>query len=114
MTLLKSNHPADPVSYTHLSMLGARDNEQHSYLEIVDAIRQYGAAPRQDLRQLWQDVYKRQVKFYLVDRGIYSLPGYSGLSLHEALIQMADDEALRYLYNQFGILKTKFLSLIHI
>lgn len=45
---------------------------------------------------------------YLVDRGIYSLPGYSGLSLHEALIQMADDEALRYLYNQFGILKTKF------
>lgn len=43
-----------------------------------------------------------------MDRGIYSLPGYSGLSLHEALIQMADDEALRYLYNQFGILKTKF------
>lgn len=39
-----------------MSMLGARDNEQHSYLEIVDAIRQYGAAPRQDLRQLWQRI----------------------------------------------------------
>ena len=39
-----------------MSMLGARDNEQHSYLEIVDAIRQYGATPRQDLRQLWQRI----------------------------------------------------------
>ena len=39
-----------------MSMLGARDNEQHSYLEIVDAIRQYGAAPRQDLSQLWQRI----------------------------------------------------------
>lgn len=39
-----------------MSMLGARDNEQHSYLEIVDAIRQYGAAPRQDLRQLWRRI----------------------------------------------------------
>lgn len=34
------------ISYlSAMSMLGARDNEQHSYLEIVDAIRQYGAAP---------------------------------------------------------------------
>lgn len=45
------------ISYlSAMSMLGARDNEQHSYLEIVDAIRQYGAAPRQDLRQLWQRI----------------------------------------------------------
>src|SRR5262249_43332581 len=31
-----------------MSMLGAKDNETHSYLEIVDALRQYGAAPRED------------------------------------------------------------------
>ena len=31
-----------------MSMLGAVDNEPRSYLEIVDAIRQYGAGPRAD------------------------------------------------------------------
>lgn len=37
-----------------MSMLGANDNEAHSYLEIADAVRQYGANPRQDLTQLWR------------------------------------------------------------
>jgi serine/threonine-protein kinase HipA len=37
-----------------MSMLGASDRETHSYLEIADAIRQYGAAPVEDLRQLWR------------------------------------------------------------
>jgi serine/threonine-protein kinase HipA len=37
-----------------MSMLGAKDNETHSYLEIVDALRQYGAAPQQDMEQLWR------------------------------------------------------------
>jgi serine/threonine-protein kinase HipA len=37
-----------------MSMLGARDNETHSYLEIVDALRQHGAAPRQDMEELWR------------------------------------------------------------
>ena len=32
-----------------MSMLGAKGNETHSYLEIVDALRQYGAAPREDM-----------------------------------------------------------------
>jgi serine/threonine-protein kinase HipA len=37
-----------------MSMLGAKDNETRSYLEIVDALRQYGAAPKDDMRALWR------------------------------------------------------------
>jgi serine/threonine-protein kinase HipA len=37
-----------------MSMLGAVDNESHSYLEIVDAIRQYGSDPRADTQELWR------------------------------------------------------------
>ncbi len=37
-----------------MSMLGASDREPHSYLEIADAIRQHGASPVEDLRQLWR------------------------------------------------------------
>lgn len=36
-----------------MSMLGAKDNEQHSYLEIADAIMQHGAQPGADLKELW-------------------------------------------------------------
>lgn len=39
-----------------MSMLGANDNEQHSYLEIADALRQYGAATKGDLAQLWRRI----------------------------------------------------------
>jgi serine/threonine-protein kinase HipA len=38
------------------SMLGARDNEIRSYLEIVDALRQQGARAKRDMRQLWRRV----------------------------------------------------------
>jgi len=37
-----------------LSMLSAKDNETHSYLEIADALRQQGAHPKADLQQLWR------------------------------------------------------------
>lgn len=37
-----------------MSMLGAKDNETHSYLEIVDALRQRGAAPKEDMEALWR------------------------------------------------------------
>lgn len=37
-----------------MSMIGAKDNEQHSYLELVDALRQYGASPVQDIVDLWK------------------------------------------------------------
>jgi len=37
-----------------MSMLGARDNEQHSYLEIAYALIQYGAEPLRDLEELWR------------------------------------------------------------
>lgn len=39
-----------------MSMLGAKDNETHSYLEIVDALRQHGAAPKADMEALWRRV----------------------------------------------------------
>jgi serine/threonine-protein kinase HipA len=37
-----------------MSMLGAKDREALSYLEIVDALRQYGAAPKVDMEALWR------------------------------------------------------------
>lgn len=39
-----------------MSMLGAKDNETHSYMEIADALRQHGAAPRTDLPALWRRI----------------------------------------------------------
>jgi serine/threonine-protein kinase HipA len=39
-----------------MSMLNANDNESHSYLEIVDALRQYGASPKADMHQLWRRI----------------------------------------------------------
>ena len=39
-----------------MSMLTANDNEEHSYLEIADAIRQHGAASADDLKQLWRRI----------------------------------------------------------
>ncbi len=39
-----------------MSMLGAKDRETHSYLEIVDALRQHGAAPKADIEALWRRI----------------------------------------------------------
>jgi len=39
-----------------MSMLDARDNETRSYLEFVDALRQHGAAPKEDMRALWRRI----------------------------------------------------------
>jgi len=39
-----------------MSMLGARNNEPHTYLEIVDALRQHGAAAKDDMEALWRRV----------------------------------------------------------
>ncbi|HTX35446.1 MAG TPA: type II toxin-antitoxin system HipA family toxin [Bryobacteraceae bacterium] len=39
-----------------MSMLDARDNETRSYLEFVDILRQYGAAPKQDMHALWRRI----------------------------------------------------------
>jgi serine/threonine-protein kinase HipA len=36
-----------------MSMLGAKDNEPHNYLEIADAIMRHGAQPDADLKELW-------------------------------------------------------------
>lgn len=39
-----------------MSMLDAQDNEPHSYLEIAYAIAQKGAAPEEDLAELWRRI----------------------------------------------------------
>jgi serine/threonine-protein kinase HipA len=44
-----------------MSILGAKDNETHSYLEVVDAIRQHGAGIDEDLEELW-----RRIVFYIL------------------------------------------------
>lgn len=37
-----------------MSMLGAKDRETRSYLEIADALRRHGAAPKADMEALWR------------------------------------------------------------
>lgn len=39
-----------------MNMLGAKDNEVRSYLEIADALRRYGAGTREDLIRLWRRI----------------------------------------------------------
>jgi serine/threonine-protein kinase HipA len=39
-----------------MSLLGARDNELRSYLEVADALRRYGAQPALDLPALWRRI----------------------------------------------------------
>ena len=39
-----------------MSMLGSKDMETRSYLEIIDALRQHGAAPKADMEALWRRV----------------------------------------------------------
>ncbi len=39
-----------------MSMLGAKDNDPHSYLEIAYAIAQHGASPNSDLEELWRRI----------------------------------------------------------
>src|SRR5262249_32520989 len=45
-------HPFLPA----MSLLHAADKEPRSYLEISDALRQYGAMPGKDYPQLWQRI----------------------------------------------------------
>jgi serine/threonine-protein kinase HipA len=39
-----------------MSMLGAKHNESRSYLEFVDVLRRYGAAPIEDMVALWRRI----------------------------------------------------------
>ncbi len=39
-----------------MSMLGALDHETRSYLELVDAINQFGAHPKKDIQELWRRI----------------------------------------------------------
>ena len=49
-------HGARVPFLSAMSMLGARDSETRSYLEFVDSLRQYGAAPKQDIQALWRRI----------------------------------------------------------
>jgi serine/threonine-protein kinase HipA len=35
-------------------MLGAKNQELRSYREMVDALRQHGASPKEDIEALWR------------------------------------------------------------
>ncbi len=37
-----------------MSMLGAKDNEQHSYLDLAYALQQHGSRPEEDMAELWR------------------------------------------------------------
>ena len=39
-----------------MSMIGARDNEQRSYLELAYALAQNGSAPKADMEELWRRI----------------------------------------------------------
>ncbi len=39
-----------------MSMLGARDNEQHSYLEMAYVLAQNGACPKEEMKELWRRI----------------------------------------------------------
>lgn len=39
-----------------MSMLGAKDNEERSYLEFADALRRHGAQAKEDMRALWRRI----------------------------------------------------------
>ena len=39
-----------------MSMIGAMDNEDHSYLEVMDALAQHGAFPSRDREILWRRI----------------------------------------------------------
>jgi serine/threonine-protein kinase HipA len=39
-----------------MSMLEARDNQTRSYMELADALRQHGAAAKDDIRELWRRI----------------------------------------------------------
>lgn len=39
-----------------MSMIGARDNELRSYLELADVLRRHGAQVPEDMRQLWRRI----------------------------------------------------------
>lgn len=57
--LLRRFDRADAVRLPFLSamsMLGADDRETRSYLEFVDALRQHGAAPKEDMHALWRRI----------------------------------------------------------
>lgn len=49
-------HGARVPFLSAMSMLDARDNESRSYLELVDILRQHGAAPREDMHGLWRRI----------------------------------------------------------
>lgn len=92
-----------------MSMIGAADNEDHSYLEIVDAIRRYGAAPERDCAQLWRrivfnilvsntDDHLRNHGFlYLGANGWRLAPAYdinpTPADVKECILSLAIDEA---------------------
>lgn len=91
-----------------MSMLDATDNEQRSYMEIADALRQYGAQPEEDCAQLWRrivfnilvsntdDHLRNHAFLYTTRRGWRLAPAYDlnpmPIDLKARLLSVAIDE----------------------
>jgi serine/threonine-protein kinase HipA len=71
-----------------MSMLGAADGETHSYLELVDALRRYGANSKEDQRELWKrvlfSILTSNVDDHLRNHGFLYDPAKSGWRLSPA------------------------------
>ncbi len=91
-----------------MSLLNAADNEQHSYMEIADALRQYGAKADEDCAQLWRrivfsilvsntDDHLRNHGFLYEASGWRLAPAYDlnpmPIDLHPRVLTTAIDEA---------------------
>ncbi len=89
------------------TMLDAKDHETRSYLEIVDALRQSGAAPDADVRELWRrmvfnilvsntDDHVRNHGFLWAGRGWRLSPAFDmnprPIHKHQRIHQMALNE----------------------
>lgn len=68
-----------------MSMLGARDHETHSYLEMVDVLRRWGATPAADMRAL----FRRMVFHVLISNTDDHLRNHGFLFTSPAGWQMA-------------------------
>jgi len=50
-------HQRERIPYlSGMSMLGAKDGERRSYMELVDVLRQYSASPQEDMQELWRRI----------------------------------------------------------
>lgn len=102
------NEQGERIPYVSaMSMVGAADNEQHSYLEIVDKIGMHGAQPDADCANLWRrvvfNVLINNVDDHLRNHGFLHTPSGWALSPAFDLNPVPVDIKPRVLSTAIGI-----------